>query len=93
MIAKEDILSIGFLKKQVFTGSYRGMRYRLWKEGGEPDRLVAEVWPQPYSSETAPEAIREQEAFPFDEGGRAAAVAWLNERYEGKKEIWEKAGL
>lgn len=31
MIQRSDILSISFLKKSVFTGSFQGMRYRLEK--------------------------------------------------------------
>ena len=53
MINDEDVLSINFLKKQNYTGSYRGMRYILMKktvkdeDDKEENFLTAVIWPQP----------------------------------------------
>lgn len=93
MIEETDILSLNFLKKQAFTGSFRGMRYILYKVEEENQALAAEVWPQPYCYEAAPEEIRTRQDFPFTDEGRLAAISWLNERYEAEKQRWSEAGF
>ncbi len=91
---EQPILSLGFLKKQVFTGSYRGMRYLLKKEEEEGEtKLVAVTWPQPYSYATSPVESQISANFPFSEEGRREAIAWLEKQYEAKKEIWTRAGF
>jgi len=90
MIEKDDILSVSFLKKQNFTGSYRGMRYILMHE---EDRIRAVVWPQPMSYALSAEEDRLTADFDFSEEGRLAAIDWLNETYEAGKERWVKAGF
>lgn len=93
MIEDENVLSIGFLKKQVYTGSYKGMRYLLRKEGGEETVLKAIIWPQPANFETSAPESRTENTFPFTKEGRVEAIAWLNQSWEEKKEFWEKAGF
>lgn len=93
MIEPTDILSLNYLKKQAFTGSFRGMRYILYKTDGETPALAAEVWPQPSCYEAAPEEIRTRRDFSFTEEGRLTALAWLNERYEAERQRWSEAGF
>ena len=92
MIRREDILSLNYYSYgQAFTGSYKGMRYRiiLQKETKDDDGnvvtekgLLASVWPEPFAFEkTAQEKITTR-LFPFDEDGRMAAADWLNAMYE-----------
>ncbi|MCD7832605.1 MAG: hypothetical protein LUH00_01245 [Lachnospiraceae bacterium] len=72
-------ISLAFLKKRNFTGSYRQMRYNLFiKE----DRLVAATYPQPYCWECTPEDQKTYQFFDASAEGLDAAVAWLNETYE-----------
>ena len=76
MLEVKNFMPINFLKKEKFTGSFHGMRYRMEKaETEEGSRLGVCIWPEPFS---------------FDEEGIAAGVDWLNERYESEKEKWKE---
>ncbi|MBE5883995.1 MAG: hypothetical protein E7291_06220 [Lachnospiraceae bacterium] len=91
MIKREDILSMEYLKKTEYTGSHRGMRYRL--EGAAADdgkRLKVTVWPEPFNFVTTPEEQKKSEFFSFDEDGVMDAVAWMNDRLFQDKEKWER---
>lgn len=81
MIKREDILSLEYLKKAEFTGSHRGLRYRL--EGVEDDagrKLLVTVWPEPFNFVTTPKEQKQHEVFAFSEDGIIDAVAWMNDR-------------
>lgn len=103
MIQRKDILSIPYLKKAVFTGSYEGMRYRLEKteversparEGEEAKtetRLKVSFWEGPYSFDVVPEGKKEVEEFSFSEEGIVKAVDWLNDAWQKQPERWQKA--
>lgn len=93
MIERKTLMSLGFLEKQNLTGSCKGMRYLLRKQGEETARLGVMVWPQPYCSDAAPEELRQTAEFDFSEEGMEAAAQWLNERYEAQRETWEHAKL
>lgn len=72
-------ISLAFLKKSNFTGSYRKMRYNLFiKE----NQLIAATYPQPYCWECTPEEQKTCQSFEVSNDGLDAAVAWLNEAYE-----------
>ena len=90
MIEIKTIMSLAFLKKEHFSGSSQGMRYRLEKEGEE---IRATVFPGPWCYEKTPREVMETEQFPFTEEGLSQAVAWLNEKYEDKKSEWEKGTI
>lgn len=99
MIDLSGMISIPFLKKSVFTGSYRGMRYLLRKdekviEGAEEAEaaktetvLTAVIWPEPFNYATTAEEKKRSKAFPFDKEGIEAAVAWMNEEYQRQEEV------
>ena len=82
---------------EAFFGSYKGMRYRLAREPLEnvvftpvderdPDaRLMATVWPEPYSYFDTDEDKKVSEKFEISEEGFDAASAWINEKYESGK--------
>lgn len=92
MIRREDILSMEYLKMTEFTGSYRGMRYRLeGLSGGDGKRLKATVWPEPFNFFSTPEEQKTCETFTFDEDGVTDAVAWMNDRYFEERERFEQA--
>lgn len=92
MIQRSDILSMEYLKKTEFTGSHKGMRYRLEGVDGEDGkRLKVTVWPEPFNYITTPEEARIAEFFAFDEDGVADAVAWMNDRYAAEREKYEGA--
>lgn len=87
------LMSLGYLKKQNLTGSYRGMRFLLRKQGEDPVQLRVVIWPQPLGFEAALEEQKETKEFAFSEDGMEEALQWLNERYEAEKDIWENAKL
>lgn len=95
MIDLNGMISIPFLKKSRFTGSYLGMRYLLCKAekiaeekpAGEekPETetvLQAVIWPEPYNFENTPEKQKHSQDFPFEKEGILEAVAWLNEEHQ-----------
>ncbi|MFR1832935.1 MAG: hypothetical protein ACLSX5_07240 [Lachnospiraceae bacterium] len=94
MLDRSEFMPIAYLKKAKFTGSFKGMRFRMEMasrqvESGEESReetgLLTSSWPEPYSFDaTKPEFIR-QEWFSFDEEGIKQGVHWLNEVYEERK--------
>lgn len=93
MINREDILSMEYLKKAEYTGSHRGMRYRLErveKEEGDK-RLKVTVWPEPFNFFTTPAQEKESAEFTFAEDGVVDAVAWMNDRFRAGREKWEHA--
>lgn len=90
MISLKGWISIPFLKKSDFKGSYCGMRYRLCKIGTEEgDRILTEIWKGPKAYDQTEEE-KERESFPFSVEGIEQSVAWLNEKYEEKKSIWDQ---
>lgn len=92
MISNEDILSLNFYNYgNPFTGSYKGMRYRIIKqkeakndegEVMQPLGLLVVLWPEPFSFEKTEDALKQSRLFPFSEEGKEQAVAWMNEVYE-----------
>lgn len=94
MIDLHGDISIPFLKKSPFTGSYRGMRYRLQKDekvvreaqGESPEEteavLRAIIWPEPLAYDFTPEEKKHSQDFPFETEGIWQAVQWLNEEHE-----------
>ncbi len=92
MIKKDDILSLNYYTYgQAFTGSCKGMRYRIIQQKETRDEdgnvvrekgLLASVWPEPFAFEKTPEEKIRARLFPFDEEGLEALTGWLNEMYE-----------
>lgn len=92
MIERNDVLSIPYLKKTTFAGSYRGMRFLLKMEKGEEkNALTATCWAEPYSFDATKAEDKTSEAFEFSEEGIQKAVDWLNEMWQQKKEIFQEA--
>lgn len=79
MIDLHGDISIPFLKKSRFTGSFKGMRYQLEKAEGEDGPVIrATIWPEPFNYERTPEEQKHSQDFPFETDGIWAAVDWLN---------------
>ena len=70
-------ISISFLKKEPFTGSYQGMRYRIEKtetpiaEDSDEKKTVLGVciWPQPFCYDKTEETEKTRETFEFTPEG------------------------
>ena len=76
-------MPVNFLKKEKFTGSDTGMRYRMEmtkREVPKEDGAVLTVtsWPEPYGYDATPEEEKTREEFPFSEEGIVSGVEWLN---------------
>ena len=83
MLARADFLSLNFVKKEDYTGSYQGMRYMLHQaEVEEEKKLQIYLWPEPFSFDVTPEEQKISEMFPFSEDGLAQGIDWMNEQYE-----------
>ena len=75
------------------NGSKSGMQYTLKKEG---DMLAAYTFPAPFSFAYTDDRYKTREELPWTEDGYDAAIAWINDQYENRKEEWlkaEKAGI
>lgn len=89
MIDLRGQAGLPYVNRSVYTGSYRGMRYRLQKKAKEEGEcLEAVTYPEPYSYEVTADEEKTFREFPFTQDGFDEAVAWLNEEYEGQKERW-----
>ena len=83
MLELKDFMPINFLKKEKFTGSHKGLRFRMEKlEENEETFLFVSVWPEPYSYDLKTS---------FDADGIARGVDWINERLTEEKERWKAA--
>jgi len=94
MIDAKTFIVLNIVKKEDFTGSLKGMRYRLHKKQiEESDDTVIEVciWPQPFSYAATADEEKEYKDFSFDEEGRLAIVEWLNSKYEEEKPRWTES--
>ncbi len=94
MIEKETFIVLNIIKKEDFTGSLKGMRYRLSLKKGEIPKdtcMEVTIWPQPYNFEKTEDDKKEKKEFPFSEEGRVQVVEWLNEQYLLQKSRWDEA--
>ncbi len=78
----------------VFTGAEGGMRYRLatGKLGeGEEERfrLLATVWPGPWSVEHTAEGKLQTAEFAASQQGLDAAAVWLAQQYAAQRPVWD----
>ena len=92
MLELRAFMPVNFLKKEKFTGSHNGMRFRMEKrdlEGEYGPRLGVTIWPEPYGYDATPEEEKEQQILSFDADGIAKGVDWLNEQFEGQKARWK----
>ncbi len=96
MIERNSLYHIPYYNKAAFTGSYRGMRYKLEKINGNEehtDSLKATVWPGPFCFDATSDKKKESESFEFSDNGIAAACDWLNEKYRQNKELYKTAHI
>lgn len=95
MLELKDFMPINFLKKEKFTGSHQGMRFRMEKveiEGEDKPRLGVTVWPEPYAYDATPDEEKERILLDFDADGIAKGVDWINEQFETQAARWKAVG-
>lgn len=98
MIDYKDVMPISFLKKEPFTGSWQGMRYRIEKteipisEDSDEKKTVLGVciWPQPFCYDKTEESEKTRETFEFTPEGLSQCVDWLNTKYTDEKKRWTR---
>lgn len=95
MLDRENFININLLKKDTFTGSLNGIRYRLKKEVSEGDEpvtsLLVTIWPQPYNFASTDDNLKISKQFNFTSEAIKEAADWLNQSYIEKKEYWKQA--
>ncbi|MCI8300487.1 MAG: hypothetical protein HFI69_09070 [Lachnospiraceae bacterium] len=103
MIERKDILSVPYLKKTTFTGSYEGLRFRFAvvkreaeskegeEQGGERQVLEITAWEAPYCYDATPEEKKLRIDREFSEEGIQQGIEWLNELWNAEPEKWNMA--
>lgn len=103
MITESDILNFNVYKKEVHTGSDRGMRFQIGleeekieetDENGETVTksnkvLAVYVWPEPFAFDKTKEDKKLRKVFDFSTDGQKQALHWLNKIREEYKEYWD----
>lgn len=89
MILTDMLYKPGFdyIKLEPFTGSYNGMRYRIWtvkekfsEDGSEKlsdAKVMAAAYPEPYSFEITEDDKKTIKEFEFSKEGLESAIEWL----------------
>lgn len=104
MLERSEYMPLEYLKKQKWSGSFRGMRFLLHKvvetrqeevDGETKDVeqvwLEAVTWKEPYSYEATPDDEKTRNRFEFSEAGREASILWLEQEYEEHQDEWKRA--
>ncbi|SFA76857.1 hypothetical protein SAMN05216249_10262 [Acetitomaculum ruminis DSM 5522] len=88
-IKRKDLFSIPFYKLEVFTGSFKGMNYKIAKETVEDkDLFGVYIWKGPLSfDKTSEEKIRSE--YEFTSEGLDLICDYLNLYYSENKEKFE----
>ena len=94
MILTDMLYKPGFdyIKLEPFTGSYNGMRYRIWtvkekfsEDGSEKlsdAKVMAAAYPEPYSFEITEDDKKTIKEFEFSKEGLESAIEWLSTEQE-----------
>lgn len=91
---KDHFMSLNILKKEVYSGSMKGMRYRLEKTGEKPEeKILVYIWPEPLCFEKTEAEKKVKKEFAFSEEGKEQIVQWLNQKYQEKKKNWVETKL
>lgn len=92
MLRRIDLMAPAFYKKEPFTGSLNGMRYRIaLKKKEEPEQEFLEVvlYPDEFCFEKTDESVKQYYEFPYSEEGLVQITAFLNEQAQSQKDLWK----
>ena len=82
MLTRDDFLSLNFVKKEDYAGSYKGLRYMLHQEVVEEDKkLQIFIWPEPLCFGSTDPSLIISKMFDFSEDGFKEGIDWMNEMY------------
>lgn len=70
------------------NGSKNGMQFVLKKEG---DELAAYIFPEPFAFDYTAPQYKTRQAFSWDDDGYDAAISWINEQYDQRRNEWDQA--
>jgi len=96
-VNRADLLRLSFYKKTHYSGSLKGMRFRIEKREeeneGEEKKVFFRAWiyPEPYSFDVTDESKKSYRDFPFEEKSLDDIKEWLDESYETRRSEWENA--
>ena len=84
MITRDYVCGLPYIKKEELTGSYQGMRFKLFKKeiSEEETKLGVVVWPEPFSFPKTSDEEKTYQDFEFSEDGIDSAIEWMNHFYE-----------
>ena len=74
----EKPISINYLKKSPYFGSYEGVSFAFIKK---EDILEAYLYPGPFNFEKTPDDKKIKAEFGFSDEGYGQALAWMNEHF------------
>ena len=79
MVNREDLLNINFYKKLPFTGSDRGLRYRILKvTEDDTDMLETAAFPGPYAFDATAEDKKIYKKFEFSNDALGEIAEYLS---------------
>lgn len=86
MIDHNTILSFNLYKKgKAFTGSLKGMRYRIVKEAAQneddTDKFRVDTWPEPLCYEATDKDKIQVQYFAFNKDGYNDVIDYLNDKW------------
>lgn len=82
-------INLNILKKNPYTGSYKGIRFLFQKQEEEEKKFICvTVWPGPFNYASTPEEKKEVKVFDFDKEGLDAAIEWVDNQWEEKKDYY-----
>ena len=81
MIKRSDLLALSFYEKSPFTGSDKGMRYRVEKVTDEANEAFfqATVWREPFAFDHTPDEEKTVHREAFSEDGLLELITWMND--------------
>lgn len=90
MVEKHNMMPLAFFKKEPYTGSSEGMRYRIAmvteeKEEEKVSFFEAVVYPEPFCYELTLEEDKIKKQFPFTEESLEEIRNWLNLTIKSRK--------
>ena len=82
---QQSLITLDYIKKEEFNGSFSGMRYHLKKID---DVIEVAIWPEPNNFVKTNKELIQTKKFEFSQLGKEKAVDWLNLQYETQIELW-----
>ena len=84
----KNLIPVGGLKREPFSGSHNGMRY-YFKMDESKETFTVSVYPEPWSFEKTPDEIKNHASFPMTDAGMDSAMELLLDMYENNLEKWQ----